>query len=112
MSVPAPGFARRLPRALVAAVAMVVLAVPRSGAADPSVPGTATLAASRPQVTYGGWVRFTGAVDADAPCETGREVRLRALEPGAAWQRRKVGTTDDAGGFSFFVRPEHSARYD
>lgn len=103
---------RRLPRALVALVAMVVLAVPRSGAAEPTVPGTATLAASRAQVTYGGWVQFTGALDAAAPCEAGREVRLRAIEAGGAWTRLKVHSTDDAGRFSFFLRPRHSSSYD
>ncbi len=112
MSDQAPRFLQRLPRALVALAVMVVLAVPRSGAAEPSVPGTVTLTASRAQVIYGGWVQFTGAVDAVAPCEAGREVRLRAVESGGAWTPLKVHTTDDAGGFSFFLQPEHSARYD
>jgi serine-type D-Ala-D-Ala carboxypeptidase/endopeptidase (penicillin-binding protein 4) len=93
-------------------MALVVLALPRSGAAEPTVAGTATLTALPQRVTYGRWVRFTGGVDAPAPCEAGREVRLRAVEPGGAWRRLKVRTTDDAGAFSFFIKPEHSARYD
>jgi D-alanyl-D-alanine carboxypeptidase len=112
MSAPARRSLQRLPRALVALVAMVVLAVPRSGAAEPSVPGTVTLTASRAQLTYGGSVRFTGAVDAAAPCEAGREVRLRAVESGGGWTPLKVHTTDDGGRFSFFLQPGHSASYD
>ncbi len=128
MSNPAPGILRRLRRSLirvvrplrhagrplVIGVATVALFVPKTGAvAGPTIGGTATLGASKAGITFGGWVRLTGAVKAHEPCRSGREVRLRAVEAddGGQWSILKTGTTDADGAFAFGLQPEHTAKY-
>ncbi len=104
---------RRLPRALAAVVAVAVFAIPISGAAEPSIPGSATLQSSKAQVTFGGWVRLSGRVSSSGSCRDPREVRLRSQQPGTTtWIVIKPKQTAADGTFSFSVKPEHSARYD
>jgi D-alanyl-D-alanine carboxypeptidase/D-alanyl-D-alanine-endopeptidase (penicillin-binding protein 4) len=94
-------------------IALAVLAVPNSGAAEPSIPGSATLQSSKPQVTFGGSVRFSGTLSSTGSCRDPREVRLRSQAPGTTtWTPIKTGQTAQAGTFSFGIQPQHSARYD
>jgi len=105
---------RRAGRPLVVTLATVALLLPKTGAvAGPTIGGTATLTASKAQVTFGGWVRLGGAVKAQEPCRSGREVRLRAVEAddGGQWSVIRTGHTDADGTFGFGVQPDHTAKY-
>jgi len=112
MSEPKPRLVRRLLRALVALGALVVLAIPMSGAAEPTIPGAVTFQASKPQVIYGGWVQLTGHLSSNPPCQDDREVRLRSIETGGTWKAVKTTTSATDGTFSFGLQPQRSAGYD
>ena len=80
-------------------------------AADP-VSGTASLAVSKPQVTYGGHIGLTGSVASDPSCQGGREVDLKGREPGdPSWSVLAVHTTASDGTFGFYRQPEHTSSY-
>ena len=94
----------------IVALALLVAGVPAAAAG--TTPGTATLAGSRPEIVYGGAVRFTGQVSSDPACEGGRPVQLQGREPGqTAWTTLRSKTTATDGTFSFSRRPLHSSSY-
>src|SRR2546430_6803621 len=78
-------------------------------AADP-VSGTASLAVSKPQVTYGGHIGVTGSVASDPSCQGGREVDLQGREPGdPSWTVLAAHPTASDGTFGFHRPPEHTS---
>src|ERR671934_895167 len=80
-------------------------------AADP-ISGTATLATSKLQVTYGGHISLTGSVTSALACQGGREVDLQGREPGdPSWTVLAVHTTASDGTFGFYRQPEHTSSY-
>ena len=107
-----PRFFRRLPHGLVALAALAVIAVSQPGVAEASVSGSVTFQASKPQVAYGGWVKLSGALTSHAPCQAGREIRLRSMATGGAWTILKTAETGPKGAFAFGIQPDHSVRYD
>jgi serine-type D-Ala-D-Ala carboxypeptidase/endopeptidase (penicillin-binding protein 4) len=113
MSGAARGVPRRALRPLAVLVAALALfAVGAEPIAEATTSGSATLQASKPQVTFGGWVVFSGAIAANDPCRAGRTWRLRMAEPGATqWTVLWSGTTKPDGSFERGVQPDHTARY-
>ena len=114
MSVAPPGLARRTRRSLLVLLGAIVAFLPGVGAvAEATTGGSASLQASKPGVISGGWVGFSGSVSAADPCRSGREVRLRSVEPGSHghWVVLHTGATDDQGAFRFGARPANTARY-
>src|SRR5438093_12716892 len=85
------------------AVAMVFPGAAVAVASGPTQPGSATLAASSTQITYGGFVRLTGGIQSsDQDCMAGRQVELQAQHPGeVAWTAVVAKSTAADGTFSF-----------
>jgi D-alanyl-D-alanine carboxypeptidase len=106
---------RSVARALVATLPALVLAVLAFGSsfvAAETIEGSSSLSASADRIPHGETVAVFGSVEAEEPCEGGREVRLRSKLPGAAgWSLAATVTTGDLGGFRFPLRPDHTARY-
>src|SRR5919197_321801 len=90
---PSSAHLRRVPRTLVAVLALVVLAVPQSGAAEPTVPGTATLAAFP--------LGSTSAASLQR-CETWPDIGTEQWR--ATWSAKDAGTTANADGVSATIR--------
>src|SRR5438128_2195039 len=92
------------------AIAFLLSGLP-AAAADP-ISGTATLAVSKGEVTFGGHITLSGAVTSDPVCEGGREVDLQGRGPGeSSWTILRVHTTNPDGSFGFYLQPEHSSSY-
>jgi D-alanyl-D-alanine carboxypeptidase/D-alanyl-D-alanine-endopeptidase (penicillin-binding protein 4) len=91
------------------------MVLPGPGVAITSGPaqgGSASLAASSGQITYGGFVRLTGAVQSDPSCVADREVQLQGQHPGeTTWAVLATKTTAADGTFSFYRKPQFSSSY-
>src|SRR5436190_8582468 len=82
-------------------------------AAGPVQSGSATLAASSNQITFGGFVRLTGAVQSGDPaCEADRQVQLQGKQPGqSSWTVLATKNTASDGTFGFYRKPQCSSSY-
>src|SRR5438046_426524 len=81
------------------AVAMVFPGTAVAVASGPTQPGSATLAASSSQITFGGFVRLAGGIQSSDPdCMAGRQVQLQAQQPGEAAWAAVVSKTTAADG--------------
>jgi D-alanyl-D-alanine carboxypeptidase/D-alanyl-D-alanine-endopeptidase (penicillin-binding protein 4) len=84
-------------------------AAPASGA---TVPGTATLQASEPQIVAGSNVQLTGEVQTDAACRGSRPFQLESRVIGQSnWAAIGSGQSADDGSFSVPAAPQHTSEF-
>jgi D-alanyl-D-alanine carboxypeptidase len=103
---------RRAALTVVLALSMLLPATSAAVASGPVHPGSATLAASSGQITYGGFVRLTGAIQSDPTCVGDRQIQLQGQQPGqSAWTVLATKTTASDGTFSFYRKPQFSSSY-
>ncbi len=103
---------RRSLLTVVLALSMLLPATTAAVAAGPVQAGSASLAASSGQITFGGFVRLTGAVQSDPACQADRLVQLQGQQPGqTAWTELASKTTASDGTFSFYRKPQFSSSY-
>jgi D-alanyl-D-alanine carboxypeptidase len=115
MSIRRGGFrteVRRVLQTVVLALAMLLPATTAAVAEGPVQSGSATLAASSGQITFGGFVRLTGTVQSDPACQGDRPVQLQGQQAGqTVWTVLASHATASDGTFSFYRKPTFSSSY-
>jgi D-alanyl-D-alanine carboxypeptidase/D-alanyl-D-alanine-endopeptidase (penicillin-binding protein 4) len=98
---------RRFLVVLAFGVGSLAEALPAWGA---SVPGSATLVASEPQVVAGSAVQFSGKIETEDPCRGGRPFQLETRVAGQElWEAVTSGESKSDGTFSVSAAPMHTS---